>query len=112
MTINTAIRVYQGALSATPTTSLTTVNAATGGTVPLLVKNIVVANSGTVARKVTLYGGTSAAVASLLLPAISIPANTSVVIDLNTILNAGESIFGGSDAAAVVGVTITGVKFV
>ncbi len=112
MTINTAIRVYQGALSTTPTTSLTTVDAATGGTVPLLVKNIVIANSDTVARKVTLYGGTTAVVASLLLPAILVPANTAIVIDLNTILNTGESIFGGSDAASVVGVTITGVKFV
>ena len=112
MTINTAIRVYQGALSATPTTSLTTVNAATGGTVPLLVKNIVIANSDTVARKVTLYGGVSAVVAALLLPAVSVPANSVIVIDLNTLLLAGESVFGGSDAGAVVGVTITGVKFV
>lgn len=112
MTTNTALRVYQGALSATLTTPLAAMNTITGAAVPVLVKNVVIANSDSVARSVTLYGGVSAGVSSLLLPAVSIPANTCIVIDLNVLLNAGESVFGGASAASVVGITITGVKFV
>lgn len=105
-----AIRAYKNTLSATTTTLLTSIATITGSVGDYLVKQIQVSNSDTVARKVTLYGGSAAAVGNLILPAVSVPANTVVTIDMSQLLLQAESIYGGADAAGVVALAITGVK--
>ena len=113
MSTNTVVRVAQAALTATTTTALTTVNAVTGTSgVNVLLKDVLVANTDSVARKVSLYVGTATGVATTVLPAVSVPANTAISININMLALSGETIYGGADAASVVGLTITGVKFV
>ena len=105
-----AVRAYKNTLSATTTTLLTSIASITGSVGDYLVKQIQISNSDSVARKVSLYGGSDATAGNLILPAISVPANTLIVIDMSQLILQAESIFGGADAAGVVAMAITGVK--
>lgn len=108
MTTQVLVKAFQGTLTATLTTSLVTVASLTGAG-KLLVKEVLLANTDTVARAVTLYMGTSAALGKTILPAVSVPANSAVAVTLSTVLNNGDTIFGGASVTNVVDITISGV---
>lgn len=97
-------QLSQSALTATLTTTLYTVPAATTA----IVKEVLIANTDSAARTVTIRAGGSG-VANTLIPTVSVPANTSVVFSLSTVLPTGTVISGGASVGSVVGVTISGV---
>ena len=98
-------RLAQAALTSTLTTVLYTVPASTG----TIIKEVVISNTSTSAVPVTLRAA-GTGVANTLFPATSVPANSTVVLALSTVLAAGETITGGAATASVVGVTISGVE--
>lgn len=109
MTTNTIKQlVAPVALSATTTTTLYTVPASTKA----IIKEILLTNTDTVARTVTLQVGTGTAVANRILSAQSINAGASLIITLSTVLNAAETITGGASSASVVSCVVSGVEVV
>ena len=110
MTTNTIKQlVPPTALSATTTTSLYgPVSALTKA----IIKEILLCNTDTVARTVTMQIGTGTAVANRILSAVSLAPGDTKFITLSTVLNAGDSITGGASSAAVVSCTVSGVEVV
>lgn len=107
MTTNTIKQlVAPTALSATLTTTLYTVPGATKA----IVKEILLCNTDTVPRTVTIYFGTGSAAANTALSAISIGAGETKFVTLSTVLAAADTIKGGASTAAVVACTISGVE--
>lgn len=88
----------------TSTTVLTT--AAAGHT--YVIKQIVIANTDTVDRTVTLAVGSAATAANRIMSALPIGANDLVVWDTALVLAAGETLEGLSDTASKVTVTLVG----
>lgn len=108
MAIATAKQAYQGALSATTTTTLYTVPGAT----KFLLNSIVLCKTDTVTRTVTMQWGTGTAAANRFLSALTIlPGETKLVeFGKPVVLQATETISGGASSAAVVSATISGVE--
>lgn len=104
MSTATGTKFSHSALTTTLTTVLYTVPASTKA----LVKEIVLANTSTSAVPVTISAGASTGVADRIVPATPIPGNGTVVLALNTVLNAGDTITGGAATGAVVGCSISG----
>ena len=99
-------KLSHSALTAALTTVLYTVPANT----QVIVKEIILANTSAVPVPVTISAGSTTGVADRIVPASPVPANSTVVLSLSTVLNAGETITGGAATAAVVGAAISGVE--
>ena len=88
-------------------TSTTTICTAATGFAEIL-KQIVICNTDTVDRTVTLAVGSAATEANLLMSALPIGANDTIVFDTAIVLAAGETLEGLSDTADKVTVTVVG----
>jgi len=88
------------------TTTTTIVTAATG--YADIIKQIIICNTDTIDRTVTLAIGSAATAANRLMSALPIGANDLMVFDTAIVLNAGETLQGLSDTAAKVTVTAVG----
>jgi hypothetical protein len=88
-------------------TSTTTVATVAASRVEVI-KQIIVCNTDTVDRAVTLAIGSAATVANRLFSALPIGANDVMVFDTALVLTAGETLQGLADAASVVNVTVVG----
>jgi len=88
------------------TTTTTIVTAATG--YADIIKQIIICNTDTVDRTVTLAIGSAATAANRLMSALPIGANDIMVFDTAIVLAAGETLQGLSDTAAKVTVTVVG----
>lgn len=73
-----------------------------------IIKQIIIANTDTVDRTVTLAIGSAATAANRIMSALPIGANDLMVWDTAIVLNAGETLQGLSDTAAKVTVTVVG----
>lgn len=106
MSTATMKQAYQGALSATTTTTLYTVPALT----KFLVKEVVLCNTDTVARTVTAQWGGGTAAANRWLSALTLQPGETRVFGFNKVLDAAETITGGASSASVVSCAISGVE--
>ena len=88
------------------TTTTTICTAATG--YAEIIKQIIICNTDTIDRTVTLAIGSAATAANRLMSALPIGANDLMVFDTAIVLNAGETLQGLSDTAAKVTVTAVG----
>ena len=88
----------------TSTTTLAT--AATG--YAEIIKQIIITNTDTIDRTVTLAIGSAATAANRLLSSLPIGANDVIIWDTALVLNAGETLQGLSDTASKVTVTVVG----
>ena len=88
------------------TTTTTVVTAATG--YADIIKQIIICNTDTVDRTVTLAIGTAATAANRLMSNLPIGANDTIVFDTAIVLAAGETLQGLSDTASKVTVTAIG----
>jgi hypothetical protein len=88
------------------TSTTTIVTAATG--YADIIKQIIIANTDTVDRTVTLAIGSAATAANRIMSALPIGANDLMVWDTAIVLAAGETLQGLSDTAAKVTVTAVG----
>lgn len=94
------------ALSATTTTALYTVPAST----KTIVKEILLCNTDTVARTVTMFFGSGTAADNTILSAITLQAGETRFVTLSSVLIAADKISGGASSASVVSCTISGVE--
>jgi hypothetical protein len=88
-------------------TSTTTIATAATGYAEII-KQIIITNTDTVDRTVTLAIGSAATAANRLLSALPIGANDVIVWDTAIVLATGETLQGLSDTAAKVTVTVVG----
>lgn len=88
-------------------TSTTTIATAASGYTEVI-KQIIIANTDTVDRAVTLAIGSAATAANRIMSALPIGANDIMIWDTALVLNAGETLQGLSDTAAKVNVTVVG----
>ena len=88
----------------TPPTTICT--AATG--YAEIIKQIIITNTDTIDRTVTLAVGSAATAANRLLSALPIGANDVMIWDTALVLNAGDTLQGLSDTAAKITVTVVG----
>jgi hypothetical protein len=96
----------QSALTATLTTTLYTVPASTES----IVKEVLLCNTDTVSRDVTIYMGDGTAAKNTILKELTVSAGETKFIALSTQLLTTETISGGASSASVVSCTITGVE--
>jgi hypothetical protein len=88
------------------TTTTTIATAATG--YAEVIKQIIICNTDTVDRTVTLAVGSAATASNRIMSALPIGANDVIVWDTALVLAAGESLQGLSDTASKVNVTVVG----
>jgi hypothetical protein len=88
-------------------TSTTTIATAATGYAEII-KQIIITNTDTVDRLVTLSIGSAATAANRLLSSLPIGANDVIIWDTAIVLNAGETLQGLSDTASKVTVTVVG----
>jgi hypothetical protein len=88
------------------TTTTTICTAATG--YAEILKQIVICNTDTVDRTVTLAVGSAATAANRLMSGLPIGANDTIVFDTAIVLAAGETLQGLSDTGSKVTVTVVG----
>lgn len=88
-------------------TSTTTI-----GTVPSsrnwVIKQIIICNTDTVDRTISLAIGSAATAANRIMSALPIGANDLMVFDTALVLTAAETLQGLADSASVVNVTLVG----
>ena len=99
-------KLSQTELTATLTTLLYTVPASTQG----IIKEIMLCNTDSVARTVTIYAGTGTAVVDTIIDAVSVASGETQFYTLSTVLDAAEIISGGASVGSVVSCTISGVE--
>lgn len=109
MTTTVEQLVAPTALTATLTTTL---YGAVAASTKVIVKEVLLCNTDTSARTVTLYVGTATGAANTVLSALSLAAGETKFISLSTVLVTGDYIKGGASAGSVVSCTISGVKVV
>ena len=88
------------------TTTTTIATAASGYNE--IIKQIIITNTDTIDRTVTLAIGSAATAANRLLSNLPIGANDVIVWDTAIVLAAGETLQGLSDSASKVTVTVVG----
>jgi hypothetical protein len=101
----------------TPGTTTTVLSAASQGT--YIIKQILLANSNAASKTVTIaldVGGASGLVASgtganVIVPTVSIPANTVITLDVSLVVNNTDVIRGLQETASAITVSIHGMKF-
>jgi len=108
MTTATAKQLSQTALTATTTTTLYTVPAAT----KTILKEITLCNTDTSSRTVTIQAGASPATgaSARILSAVNLLAGETKVVSLSMVLEATHLITGGASSASVVSCTISGAE--
>lgn len=108
MTTNTIKRLSQTALTATTTTTLYTVPSSTS----TIIKEIILCNTDTVDRTVTIQAGVSpaTAVSTRLINAATIRPNETLIFTFSNVLLTTDLITGGASAASVVSCSISGVE--
>lgn len=79
-------------------------------TAKAIVAEILVCNTDTTDRTVTIYAGSGTAVANTIVCGASVAAGETKVLSLSTVLDAGHYLKGLASAAAVVSVTASGVE--
>ena len=88
-------------------TSTTTICTAGAG-ITEVIKQIIITNTDTVDRTVTLAIGSAATAANRILSAVPIGANDVIILDTALVLLTTETLQGLSDTAAKVNVTVVG----
>lgn len=88
------------------TTTTTVATAPTGFDV--IIKQIIITNTDTIDRTVTLAIGSAATAANLLLSSLPIGGSDVIVWDTAIVLAAGETLQGLSDTASKITVTVVG----
>lgn len=88
----------------TSTTVISTVPAST----QYIVKQIVICNTDTVDRTVSLATGTAATAANRFVSALPVGGNDTIVLDTALVLSATETIQGLSDVASRVNIVVVG----
>lgn len=88
-------------------TSTTTICTAGTG-ITEVIKQIIICNTDTVDRTVTLAIGSAATAANRILSALPIGANDVIILDTALVLLTTETLQGLSDAASKVTVTVVG----
>lgn len=88
-------------------TTTTTICTSSAG-ITEVVKQIIITNTDTVDRTVTLAIGNAAVAANRILSALPIGANDVIVLDTALVLLTTETLQGLSDTAAKVNVTVVG----
>jgi len=100
------------------TTATTLVTAATGGG-GVIIKQILLANSGTTAKTVTIAldpGGAAGLIASgaganVIVPGISVQAKTLITLDLSVVMSPTDVLRGLQETANYITVSVSGVTF-
>lgn len=107
-------RLAQGQLPATATTLYTAPSTTAFVPAPKTVNVcIVLANTDTAARTYTLHhiiSGASAVAANMIADAVSLPANTTDVWEVEFVMESGDFIQGLADVASKITYTISGVE--
>jgi hypothetical protein len=88
-------------------TSTTTICTAGAG-ITEVIKQIIICNTDTVDRTVTLAIGSAATAANRILSALPIGANDVIILDTALVLLTTETLQGLSDTASKVNVTVVG----
>jgi len=88
-------------------TSTTTICTAGAG-ITEVIKQIIITNTDTVDRTVTLAIGSAATAANRILSALPIGANDVIILDTALVLLTTETLQGLSDTASKVNVTVVG----
>lgn len=88
-------------------TSTTTICTASAG-ITEVIKQIIITNTDTVDRTVTLAIGSAATAANRILSALPIGANDVIILDTALVLLTTETLQGLSDTASKVNVTVVG----
>lgn len=88
-------------------TSTTTIATVASGYTEVI-KQIIIANTDTVDRTVTLAIGSAATAANRIMSALPIGANDIMIWDTALVLNSTETLQGFSDSASKVNVTVVG----
>lgn len=80
-----------------------------------IIKQILLANTTAVSATVTLNlvpsPGTTVAVANQIVPAITVPGNSVITLDVSLVMNVSDAIRGLQGTAAAITVSIHGVQF-
>lgn len=106
MSAGTPKSLSHTALTATTTTTLYTVPAST----TTVMTEIVLCNTDTVARKVTIQAGASTGVADRICNQMTIQPNETKQLTFAMNLATTQTITGGADAGSVVSCLISGVE--
>ena len=106
MAVGDRVEARLGGPTQLGTTTTTICTAATG--YAEILKQIVICNTDTVDRTVTLAIGSAATAANRLMSNLPIGANDTIVFDTAIVLAAGETLQGLSDTASKVTVTVVG----
>lgn len=106
MTIGTLKKISHTLLSTTTTTLLYTIPALT----KTVMKEVVLCNTDTVVRTVTMQAGPTTGLADRFLSAVVIQPGETKGIGLSTVLLPGDSITGGASLGGVVSCIISGVE--
>lgn len=88
----------------TSTTTIATVSASRVE----VIKQIIICNTDTVDRTISLAIGSAATASNRIMSALPIGANDLMVFDTALVLTAGETLQGLADSASVVNVTLVG----
>jgi hypothetical protein len=92
----TPIELFRGAATTTPTTVLSTVPAAT----TYVVTEIVIVNTAAAQATATISCGPSGAQV-VLVPTVTIPANSFIVVQIRQVLTTTQTLTGGASATTV-----------
>ena len=95
-------------VAATPLGTTTTVVATVPSGYQYIVKQVIICNTDTQDRVLSLAIGTSATLANRFVSVLPIGGSDTIVLDTGIILNAGETIQGLSDTASKVNIVLLG----
>ena len=95
-------------VSATPLGTTTTVVATVPSGYQYIVKQVIMCNTDTQDRVISLAIGSAATLANRFVSLLPIAGFDTIVLDTGLVLNAGETIQGLSDTGAKVNVTVVG----
>ena len=95
-------------VAATPLGTTTTVVATVPSGYQYIVKQVIICNTDTQDRVLSLAIGTSATLANRFVSVLPIGGSDTIVLDTGVVLNAGETIQGLSDTASKVNIVLLG----
>ena len=95
-------------VATTPLGTTTTVVATVPSGYQYIVKQVIICNTDTQDRVLSLAIGTSATLANRFVSVLPIGGSDTIVLDTGIILNAGETIQGLSDTASKVNIVLLG----
>ena len=95
-------------VAATPLGTTTTVVATVPSGYQYIVKQVIICNTDTQDRVLSLAIGTSATLANRFVSILPVAGSDTIVLDTGIILNAGETIQGLSDTASKVNIILLG----